>query len=77
MPLIRLYTSNMYRVEAALASMRAGGKRHVVIPPEYGFGEAGISLKPTLHVPQKQGIVPGGARLEYDLELVRVSIPPS
>lgn len=63
-------------VEKALESMRAGGKRHVIIPAEYGFGDAGTSMKPTLHVPEKQGTVPPGAMLEYDIELARVSIPP-
>jgi len=63
-------------IERALESMRAGGKRHLVIPPEYGFGDAGTSMKPTLHVPEKQGTVPPGATLQYDIELLRVSIPP-
>jgi hypothetical protein len=47
------------------------------IPASLGFGEKGFVLRPTEHVPEKQGIVPPGADLEYDLELVRVSIPPS
>ena len=64
-------------VEEALSSMRAGGKRHVVVPPEQAFGERGAVLRPTEHVPDKQGIIPAGAELEYDLELLRVSIPPS
>jgi FKBP-type peptidyl-prolyl cis-trans isomerase len=49
----------------------------VVVPPELGFGERGLTLRPTEHVPEKLGVVPPGATLEYELSLVRVSIPPS
>ena len=49
----------------------------MVVPPELGFGDRGVTLRPTEHVPSKAGIVPAGATLEYDLTLVRVSIPPS
>eukprot|EP00889_Picochlorum_renovo_P002735 jgi/Picre1/29765/NNA_005147.t1 len=74
----RPFTAGMcLGLEMALESMQAGGKRHVTVPSEYGFGEEGISLKPTLHVPEKQGIVPPGANLTYEVELIRVSIPPS
>ncbi len=48
-----------------------------VVPPELGFGADGSVLRPTLHVPDKQGIIPANAVLEYDIELLRVSIPPS
>ena len=57
--------------------MKAGGKRKVVIPAALGFGDRGTTLRPTEHVPEKQGVVPPGAELEYELELIRVSIPPS
>jgi FKBP-type peptidyl-prolyl cis-trans isomerase len=57
--------------------MKAGGKRKVIIPSNLGFGESGTTLRPTEHVPEKQGQVPPGAELEYELELIRVSIPPS
>ncbi len=63
--------------EEALSGMRAGGRRRVTVPAALGFGERGAVLRPTEHVPDKQGVVPPGAELEYDLELVRVSIPPS
>lgn len=64
-------------VEKALATMRAGGRRRVTIPPELGFGAQGLTLRPTEHVPEKAGVVPPGAQLTYELSLVRVSIPPS
>lgn len=82
-PIVFLYKGRPFTagmclgLEMALESMQAGGKRFVTVPSEYGFGEEGISLKPTLHVPEKQGIVPPGADLTYEVELVRVSIPPS
>jgi len=63
--------------EQAISTMKAGGKRRVIVPPELGFGERGAVLRPTEHVPDKQGIIPGGAELEYEIELLRVSIPPS
>jgi FKBP-type peptidyl-prolyl cis-trans isomerase len=64
-------------VEQALASMKAGGKRIVTVPPALGFGERGFTLRPTEHVPGKGGAIPPRATLEYELELLRVSIPPS
>lgn len=82
-PIVFLYKGRPFTagmclgLEMALESMQAGGKRHVTVPSDYGFGDEGISLKPTLHVPEKQGIVPPGANLTYEVELIRVSIPPS
>jgi len=74
----RPFTAGLCRgVEEGLSNMHAGGKRHVVVPPEQAFGDRGAVLRPTEHVPDKQGVIPAGAELEYDLELVRVSIPPS
>jgi FKBP-type peptidyl-prolyl cis-trans isomerase len=64
-------------VEMALSSMRAGGIRKVTVPPDLGFGRNGTSLRPTEHVPGKAGEVAPGATLTYELELVRVSVPPS
>lgn len=64
-------------VEIALSTMKAGGRRKVIIPASLGFGDMGTTLRPTEHVPEKQGVVPPGAELEYDLEMMRVSIPPS
>ena len=63
--------------ELALIGMRAGGRRVVVVPPAAGFGENGYTARPTEHVPEKRGEVPPGATLEYDIEVVRVSVPPS
>ncbi|KAK9909539.1 hypothetical protein WJX75_003819 [Coccomyxa subellipsoidea] len=64
-------------VEEALSNMRAGGIRVVTVPPQLGFGDQGAMLRPTEHVPEKQGEVHPGATLEYELNLIRVSIPPS
>lgn len=47
------------------------------MPPAQGFGENGGSVSGTLHAPGKQGVIPKNATLTYDLELIRVSIPPS
>lgn len=64
-------------VEEALSTMRAGGKRLVRVPADRGFGERGAVLRPTEHVPEKQGVIPPGAALVYELDLLRVSVPPS
>jgi FKBP-type peptidyl-prolyl cis-trans isomerase len=64
-------------VEEALASMKVGGKRRVIIPPSMGFGNQPYALRGTRHVKDKEGVVPPNSTLEYELELVRVSIPPS
>ena len=47
------------------------------VPASLGFGSQGKLLRPTEHVPEKQGSVPPDADLEYELELVRVSVPPT
>ena len=57
-------------VEYVLRSMKAGGKRRVVIPPNLGFGENGADLGPGLRIPPS-------ATLEYTIEIERVSIPPA
>ena len=59
------------------APAAAGGKRRVTVPPSRGFGADGGVLRPTEHVPDKDGVIPPDATLEYELELQRVSIPPS
>lgn len=50
---------------------------HAQVPAALGFGDAGAVLRPTRHVDDKSGVIPPGADLEYELELERVSIPPS
>jgi FKBP-type peptidyl-prolyl cis-trans isomerase len=64
-------------VEQALSTMKAGGRRLISVPADQGFGDKGAMLRPTEHVPDKQGLVPPGAALEYEITLERVSIPPS
>lgn len=63
-------------VEMALATMKTGGVRKVIVPPELGFGASGVTLRPTEHVPEKRGEVPPNSTLEYELSLLRISIPP-
>lgn len=64
-------------VEEAMASMRAGGQRIVTVPSAQGFGEKGGQVAATLHAPGKQGVIPENATLSYELELLKISIPPS
>ena len=56
-------------VMEAVGGMRQGGKRVVVVPPDLGFGSEEVRLQ--------DGTVPAGATVRYDLELTRVSVPPS
>lgn len=82
-PIVFLYGSRPFTgginkgVEIALATMKAGGKRIAEIPSSLGFGNDGAVIRPTEHAPDKRGVVPGRASLKYELDLVRVSIPPS
>ncbi|XP_042488169.1 peptidyl-prolyl cis-trans isomerase FKBP17-2, chloroplastic [Macadamia integrifolia] len=66
----RPYTRGMCEgIEYALRSMKAGGKRRVVIPPSLGFGENGADLG---------GLqVPPSATVEYIVEVEKVSIAPA
>jgi len=41
--------------------MKVGERRNVVIPPKMGYGDRGAG-----------GVIPGGATLYFDMELVNV-----
>ena len=47
--------------DEALLSMKIGGKRQVIIPPEIGYGAKGAG-----------GIIPGGATLYFEMNLLGV-----
>ncbi|KAF8398998.1 hypothetical protein HHK36_014865 [Tetracentron sinense] len=67
----RPYTKGMSEgIEYALRSMKAGGKRRVIIPPSFGFGEKGADLGSGVQIPPF-------ATLEYILEVDRVLIAPA
>uniref|UniRef100_A0A0E0KI20 peptidylprolyl isomerase n=1 Tax=Oryza punctata TaxID=4537 RepID=A0A0E0KI20_ORYPU len=68
----RPYTRGMCEgVEYVLRSMRAGGKRRVVVPPALGFGDDGADFGDAGEQ------VPPGATLEYVVEVDKVSIAPA
>ncbi|KAJ8536041.1 hypothetical protein K7X08_034442 [Anisodus acutangulus] len=56
-------------IETVMRSMKAGGKRRVIIPPNLGFGE-GEDLGTGLQIPPS-------ATLEYVIEVEKVSIAPA
>lgn len=57
-------------LDYVLRSMKAGGKRKVIIPPNLCFGEEGADLGSGLQVP-------ASATLEYIIEVEKVSIAPA
>ncbi|KAK9796291.1 hypothetical protein WJX73_006385 [Symbiochloris irregularis] len=64
-------------VEEALSHMQGGGIVEANIPAALAFGSNGATLQPTRHIPDKRGNVPPNTDLQYRIELLRVSIPPS
>ncbi|XP_010274701.1 PREDICTED: peptidyl-prolyl cis-trans isomerase FKBP17-2, chloroplastic [Nelumbo nucifera] len=67
----RPYTKGMCEgIEYVLRSMKAGGKRRVVIPPSMGFGEKGADLGSGVQIPPF-------STLEYTVEVDKVSIAPA
>lgn len=59
-------------LEAAVASMKQGGVRRVVVPASLAYGEKGVCL------PEKdECLVPSNERLGYDLTLQRVAVSPT
>lgn len=67
----RPYTKGMCEgIESVLRTMRAGGKRRVVVPPELGFGNEGADLGSGMQIPPS-------ATLEFVVQVDRVSIAPA
>ncbi|KAM7482947.1 hypothetical protein LguiB_007530 [Lonicera macranthoides] len=67
----RPYSKGMCEgIEYVLRSMKAGGKRRVIIPPNLGFGEKGADLGTGVQIPPF-------ATLEYIIEVEKVSIAPA
>ncbi|XP_068658359.1 peptidyl-prolyl cis-trans isomerase FKBP17-2, chloroplastic [Aristolochia californica] len=67
----RPYTKGMCEgVEYVLRSMKAGGKRRVIVPPSLGFGDKGADLGSGLQIPPS-------ATLEFIVQVDKVSIAPA
>lgn len=71
--------------QAGLASMRPGGVRVLRVPAELGFGAAGTALPIATcdgvfcdkSAPPPPRVVPGGAELTYEVELIKVVKTPA
>ncbi|XP_061359521.1 peptidyl-prolyl cis-trans isomerase FKBP17-2, chloroplastic [Gastrolobium bilobum] len=57
-------------IEYVLKTMKAGGKRKVIVPPNLGFGDNGADLGTGVEIPPL-------ATLEYIVEIEKVSIAPA
>ncbi|XVF52954.1 hypothetical protein PTKIN_Ptkin05aG0059400 [Pterospermum kingtungense] len=67
----RPYSKGMCEgVEYVLRTMKAGGKRRVIVPPNWGFGDNGADLGSGVQIPPS-------ATLEYIVEVDKVSIAPA
>lgn len=67
----RPYSKGMCEgIEYVLRSMKAGGKRRVIVPPNLGFGENAADLGSGVQIPPS-------ASLEYIVEVDKVSVAPA
>jgi FKBP-type peptidyl-prolyl cis-trans isomerase len=63
-------------LEEVIAGMRAGGVRRCTIQAEMGSGGKLFALQATRHAEDKHAAIPTNGTLDYEVSLVRVSIPP-
>ena len=54
--------------------MKEGGTRVIQVPAELAYGERGVKV--TLKDGSEEFLVPPNERLQYELTLVQVAIPP-
>ncbi|MED6138394.1 hypothetical protein PIB30_073902 [Stylosanthes scabra] len=57
-------------IEYVLRTMKAGGKRRVIVPPSLAFGQAGADFGTSIQIPPL-------ATLEYVVQVEKVSIAPA
>lgn len=60
-------------LEAAILSMKPGGERKAVLPPQLAYGEKGVCVGQD----RNECLVPPNQTLGYDITLQRVAISPT
>jgi peptidylprolyl isomerase len=48
--------------DEGMVGMKVGGKRILIVPPDYGYGENGVP-----------GVIPGNSTLIFEVELLKIS----
>ena len=57
-------------LEQCLMTMKEGGRRLVIVPPELAYGDRGVCLE------NGECLVPPGETLEYDVTLKKLAVAP-
>lgn len=60
-------------LENAIATMKPGGERKVVVPSSLAYGDKGVCLSGQ----DKECLVPPGETLGFSVTLQRVAVPPT
>ena len=60
--------------EEAMEDMKEGGKRVLQVPPALAYGDKGVKV--TLKDGTEEYLVPPNEKLQFEIELIQVAVPP-